>query len=119
MEIIENLLKMLFIRIGSIFYNIYFFFGAEPSWTAIFKILLVAQIVFLIYTRFRPATWKWATLFATELLLMIGALAVAVGGIENDSMGVMGYGMVSAVIGLAMLIVTIFCLVSAPKDNAS
>ena len=99
----------------SIFYYLFgFFFLAEPPATGILKLFLLAQIVFLVHTSFRPGKWKWTTLFVTEAVLILAGIAVFIFGIAEDNLGIMGYGIVSGAWGFAMLVATLICNTRAP-----
>ena len=94
---------------GIFYYFFLFFFLSEPAYTHIFKIVLLLIIGFLIYTSFRPAKWKWRTLFVAETVLILAGLVVSSLGYEENSIGDLGYGIVSSIWGFIMLVLSFIC----------
>ena len=111
-QLILQLIEAFFI--GIFYYLFAFFFGAQPAATIVLKLFLLTQIVFLIHTAFRPAKWKWISLFIAEALLIIAGLVVFCVGGDEDNLGIFFYGIASAGWGFIMLVATLVCNSCAP-----
>lgn len=103
----------------SIIYYIHLFFFATAGFTHIFKILLITQILFLVYTAFRPAKWKWISLFASEILFWIGSFMVLAKGFADDSLGILGYGAVASVFASILFFTTLGFSLRTPKPTSA
>lgn len=115
MEFVIGAIKSILQFFGEIFYYfIAFFFFCEPAYTYIYKIALLGMIGFLIHASFRPAKWKWITLFAAESIFIIGAFVPLIVGPNTGSIGTAGYSFVSATWGFIMLVITAICNIFAP-----
>ena len=68
------------------------FFGPTDAYAHVFRIALLLQIVFLIYTSFRPAKWKWGTLYVSNALFAVSSLCVLSTGLSDDDLSLIYFG---------------------------
>ena len=106
MEFLMDIWQFILNLINGIAYYTVFFFGAQAAFTHIFKAVLIAQIVLLVYTVLRPKRWRWIALFISEGVFLMGALGLLGVGFSQDSISYVGYGATSAVIGFFVLMLT-------------
>lgn len=111
MEVITDILEIFLFYIGWIFYCFFLiFFGAEPGYTHIFKIVFLASVAFLIYTSFRPTKRRWIWLFVCDALFIIASLVLMIiaSSWGNDVFNV-SYFIISFIWGFILLIATSIC----------
>ena len=112
-------MDMILIFLKRIFYYIEMFFFAEAPFTHIFKIVFIAQIVFLITAAFRPQNWKFILLFISELIYVVGGIAVFSQGVNRDDVFMLFYGIIAAVVALITFFCTLWCMCSVPDKAKS
>ena len=106
-------MDMILIFLKRIFYYIEMFFFAEAPFTHIFK------IVFLITAAFRPQNWKFILLFISELIYVVGGIAVFSQGVNRDDVFMLFYGIIAAVVALITFFCTLWCMCSVPDKAKS
>lgn len=109
-----DLILLIFERI--FFYIKLFFFATQP-YTYIFKIALLAQIIFLVYSTRRPSKQNWKNLFISEALYLAGGAVVWLITSLSGNIFSSAYGIMCIIVAVIMLYITMHCSEREPKSE--
>ena len=115
MGFITDVFEIILIWLYLIFHFLFGFFLAKASYAFIFRIAFLVLVGFLIYTAFRPAKWKWITLYTGDVLFFMGSIAALCLYAEGDLDDYL-FGLYAVVYGVLLFFAILGCSLRTPAD---